>query len=506
MKQFGRLSMLFFALIASQALFAQEDVIFQHDFESDVVGEGPSGRWNINAKTGAYCVVSDEATTVSGSPPGSKNLKFAKTQTGSNTQLTVQLIFEEHIEEVMTSGRLTATYWVYFDSGALMRHVVFRGYNPYKHYMRMVVRGDWPGDVRLEFPINGAQVQITDASWHKLTFMMEWDPVWPLPEGGIPKSEVSCRFFVDDPEHPGSPANLMEDLVSAFGSIEFNTADALTAVCHLDNIMVTVAAPPPAIKSLSYAEGKIAMDWTDPMQQIGIPYLYRADDPRGPWRFLEGNIESSCRVSPGAMAQSFYRIGQKETPSATRTEIFSDDFEGYANSAEVESVGGWGVVNGSGFAEVRWRLWNTAGEPLNVEDPNLVGMSGNYMISDSDFSAEAQLDEELISPETDCSGFSDVWVAFNCNIRIYEDDPENHQVTELDMSVYDADSGTWSEWANLSSRTAASGDWSSEEPKVFSLSPAADGRKVKIRWRFHQAQYDYWWAIDNVKVTGEQQL
>jgi hypothetical protein len=48
-----------------------------------------------------------------------------------------------------------------------------------------------------------------------------------------------------------------------------------------------------------------------------------------------------------------------------------------------------------------------------------------------------------------------------------------------------------------------SGDWASETPKFFSISDVADGRMVKLRWRFHDAQYDYWWAIDNVKVTGE---
>jgi len=500
----SRLCAVLLAFVASQASFAQEDVIFQQDFESDVVGEGPSGRWNINAKAGAFCVVSDEATTVPGSPPGSQNLKFAKTQTGSGTQLTVQWIFEEQAEKVMTSGRLTTTYWVYFDSGALMRHVAFRGYSPYKHYMKMVVRGDWPGDVRLEFPLNGPQVQITDASWHKLTFVMEWDPVWPLPAGGVPKSEVSCRFFVDDQEHPGSPASILEDLVSPFGSVELNTADNLTSVCYLDDITVSVALPPPAITSLSFAAGKIAMQWADPIQQMGTPCLYTADDPRGPWKLLQGNVESSCLVSPGASARSFYRVGQREVPSETRKEILSDDFERYANSAEVQSVGGWAVVNGSGFPDVTWRLWNTAGEPLNVEDPNLIGMAGNYMISDSDFSSEARLDEQLISPEVDCSGFTDVWVEFDCNIRVYEDDTENPQITELDMSVYDADSGTWSEWANLFSRTMASGNWTSEEPKVFSLSPAADGKKVKIRWRFRESQYDFWWAIDNVKVSGEQ--
>jgi hypothetical protein len=491
------------SLFITPFLLAQEEIIFHQDFESDAVGETPSGHWYINQGTGASCLVSDEATDVPGSPSGSRNLKFAKSQTGTGTDLTVQWSFEEHAEKVMTSGKLTASYWVYFDSGALMRHIAFRGYSPYKQYMKMVVRGDWPGDVRLEFPINGPQVQLTDAAWHKLTFAMSWDPVWPLPAEGIPKSEVTCRFFVDGEEHPGSPANILENLVSPFGSVELNTRSDLAAVCYLDDITVSVSLPPPAVESLAWDQGKVALRWADPLRQLETAFLYRAPDATGPWTLLQGNIESSCLINPGETSRSFYRVGSQQPASPDRKDIFADDFEAYTTSAEVETVGGWTIINGSGVQDVTWRLWNTAGEPLNAEDPDLVGMSGNYVISDSDFAQDARLDEELISPPIDCSAYGDVWVEFNCNINVYEDDPEDLQVTDLDVSVYDPASRTWSEWISVFSRDMKSGDWSSETPRILSLSQFADGREVKIRWRFHESEYDFWWAIDDVRVTGE---
>ena len=482
----------------------EDKIIFQQDFESDIVGEHPLGNWYFHEGAGASCLVSDEATDVAESPPGSQNLKFAKTETGAGTQITVRWIFEEYAEQVMRSGKLTGTFWVYFGPGQLMRYIAFRGYSPWKQYMKTVVRGNWPDDIRLEFPMNGAQHELSGDSWHKLTFEMEWDPVWPLPAGGIPASSVLCRFFIDDEEHPGSPANLLEDLISPFGSIELNTADWATAVCYIDDISVTTSAPRPEIKSLAWENGRIALEWNSGVDVGGIPSLYGASDPAGPWSLLQGNIESACLVGPGQARRSFYRVGPQEEPSPEGKVIFDDDFESYLTSEDVQTAGGWTIIKGSGAPDVTWRLWNTEGEPLNTEPPNLVGMSGNYMISNSDFGESARLDEELISPIIDCAGYSKVGVEFTCNMNVYEDDPEaDPQITDLDLSIYDPDFDRWFAWISVFTRDRTAADWSSEDPRLFSLSPLADGRKVRLRWRFHEAQFDYWWAIDDVTVSGE---
>ena len=219
---------------------------------------------------------------------------------------------------------------------------------------------------------------------------------------------------------------------------------------------------------------------------------------------MQGNIERACLVNPGQATRLFYRVGPQEEPSPERKVIFDDDFESYTTSEDIETDGTWTIINGCGAPEVTWRLWNTEGDPLNTEAPDLVGMSGNYVISDSDFAESSSLDEELISPIIDCAGYSEVGVEFTCNIRVYEDDPDGDpQTTDLDVSVYDSDSGTWSPWSNLFTREMEAGNWSSETPRFFSVSPLADDCRMKLRWRFHDARYDYWWAIDNVKVTGE---
>ena len=230
---------------------------------------------------------------------------------------------------------------------------------------------------------------------------------------------------------------------------------------------------------------------------------YEAVDPRGPWSLVQGNIESECLVDPAEAKQLFYRVGPYEESPVQQTELFADDFEGYANSDEIETLGGWTIINGAGDAAVQWQLWNTGGEPLNSESPDLVGMTENYVISDSDFGPDSALDEELISPVIDCAGYSQVQLDFNSNMRIYEDDQTHMQITDLDLSVYDADAGTWSDWKNMFRRDMTKGSWSSESPRSFSLSPFADGRHIKLRWRFYDAVYDYWWAIDDVKVTAE---
>jgi hypothetical protein len=258
------------------------------------------------------------------------------------------------------------------------------------------------------------------------------------------------------------------------------------------------------VKSLAWANGRLALLWKAIADIGGPPALYGALDPAGPWALIQGNIESACSVNPGAARLTFYRVGPQEPPSPDQKVIFFDGFEAYDTSEEVETIGGWSRVNGCGKPEATWRLWNTAGEPLNTQDPNLVGMSGNYMISNSDFAQDARLDEELISPAIDFTGYRNVAVEFKCHINIYEDDTQSPQITDLDVSTYDPDSSTWSSWTNVFSRDSTAGDWSSDTAKFFSLGPVADDRIIKVRWRFHEAQFDYWWAIDNVSITGEQ--
>ena len=195
-------------------------------------------------------------------------------------------------------------------------------------------------------------------------------------------------------------------------------------------------------------------------------------------------------------------IGFNWSPPRRET-IWQDDFESYASGDEVFVAGNWTKVTPTPpSGEGEWRLWDTGQDPTDIG-----GVEGQYMISDSDWSgAGVLLDEQLISPEVDCAGWTKLRLNFNKSYRIY-DDPDHAQTAEVDVRSFDPASG-WSNWTNLlhldtTSVPAGVDPPELNNPEVFDLS-AYDGKKVQIRFHFFNAEYDYWFAVDNVRVSGEQ--
>jgi hypothetical protein len=212
------------------------------------------------------------------------------------------------------------------------------------------------------------------------------------------------------------------------------------------------------------------------------------------------------RVASGLSNLDSFGVGFGWTPSKKKV-IFADDFDAYADTEEVVTVGQWQIVNGSGDPEGAWRLWSTQGPPLADDQPgpDFPGFSSNYMVSNGDFTGPAQLDEELISPPIDCHLYVCVTVQFQSAINIYQQDTEGDlQTTDFDVSVYDETGESWSDWINLLTHDRTYGDDFSFIPKSIDVSSLADGQKVRLRWRFYNTHYDYWSAIDNVSVTGEE--
>jgi len=190
-----------------------------------------------------------------------------------------------------------------------------------------------------------------------------------------------------------------------------------------------------------------------------------------------------------------------------RKVIYGDAFSGYTETTEVESVGGWRIISGSSSSGA-WQLWNTLGEPLSISlgepGPDLLGMNGNYMVSNGDFAPEVSLDEQLISPEIDCAGYDHVTVQFASNINIFEKDSDGDlQTTDFDLSIYDGDSESWSDWTTIFTHDYSEGDKMSAMPLSFDISSLADGKTIRLRWHFYNTCYDFWWAIDNVIVSGK---
>jgi hypothetical protein len=207
-------------------------------------------------------------------------------------------------------------------------------------------------------------------------------------------------------------------------------------------------------------------------------------------------------LSPGQADLDYFGIAFQQ-PAPARATIFYEDFESYTTTNDVTSPpDAWTIENGSGIPDGAWQLWSTTGSVLGYDSPDLTGMTGKYIISDGELAGPGELDERLVSPEIDCTGYVEITLQFCSNIQVYEDDIGIwNQVYDVDISAYNDGTHSWSNWENTFHHEGVDGDDAS--PPLVDLSAWADGNKIKLRWRFHEANYDYWWAVDNIHVTGK---
>ncbi len=183
-----------------------------------------------------------------------------------------------------------------------------------------------------------------------------------------------------------------------------------------------------------------------------------------------------------------------------RQVLFTEDFDSYSTTGELESAG-WVIYSGSEDRDGSWQLWNTEGEPIGPQDPDLPGMNRMYVISNSDLTFAVELDEELISPTIDCEGFVKVRLRFSQNINVFEDDPDGDpQFCEVDLRIYDEQASSWGDWVNVHHHERTGGD--DQWPEDIDLSGIADLRKIQLRWHFYETYYDYWFAVDNITISG----
>jgi hypothetical protein len=112
------------------------------------------------------------------------------------------------------------------------------------------------------------------------------------------------------------------------------------------------------------------------------------------------------------------------------------------------------------------------------------------------------MDEGLLTPQLDCTNWIKLRLDFNKNFRIYPDDTTHLQVGEVDIRTYDEETSSWGAWINLLHYDRNNVADINSTPEQVDLS-AYDETKLQIRWHFHQATYDYWFAVDDIVLTGE---
>ncbi len=116
-----------------------------------------------------------------------------------------------------------------------------------------------------------------------------------------------------------------------------------------------------------------------------------------------------------------------------------------------------------------------------------------FAIVDSEFLGPGlTMDESLITPIIDTTGFSNLTLKFDHQFRWFNGEMDEKADVEVRSS---ATSGAWTQVVRFQGADALG-----SEQADLSASGAAD---LQIRFRYFDAEWEWWWAIDQVELLGD---
>lgn len=152
----------------------------------------------------------------------------------------------------------------------------------------------------------------------------------------------------------------------------------------------------------------------------------------------------------------------------------------------------WSVIDGGsgGGAAASWTTANPGGR--FVDTP----FSGAFAIVDSDIAGiNAVQDEQLITPVINATGCGQVILEFTNQFQWFNQGL--NEIADVDVST---NGGTT--WTNVLRLQGAHDGFPTPNTKSLNITSAigANRSNVRIRFHYYNANFEWWWAIDNVKV------
>jgi hypothetical protein len=183
-------------------------------------------------------------------------------------------------------------------------------------------------------------------------------------------------------------------------------------------------------------------------------------------------------------------------------DLSDNDCDGYLNDGvadcymvshldegfEYGSPADWTIVDNAGTSAV-WRFDDPGGRR------NLTGGTGSFAIADSDYYGFVQMDTEMRTPVMDMSGYSEVDLEFSTDF--YYASGFGDEKADVDVSV----NGASGPWTNVWHKEGA--DYPGPVAESIDISSIAGGEStVMVRFRYHDAYFDWWWQVDDVRILG----
>jgi hypothetical protein len=161
-------------------------------------------------------------------------------------------------------------------------------------------------------------------------------------------------------------------------------------------------------------------------------------------------------------------------------------FQGLSQGFDSASLpAGWTLSHAVGTS-VDWRFDDPGGRG------NQTGGTGGFAIVDSDFAGSSDVDAALQMPAFDASGRSSLALDFRYDFYAFPD--SQPETADVDVSV---DHG--STWTNLWRRSGIS-DRGPKQARVDLSGLAANQPDVRVRFHYYDANYQWWWQVDDVRL------
>ena len=154
-----------------------------------------------------------------------------------------------------------------------------------------------------------------------------------------------------------------------------------------------------------------------------------------------------------------------------------------------EPTNNWLNINnstGTGAEDAAWTLRPAGYFSIQTND------NSQFYITDSNASGTATVSTILQSPAMNTIGYSTLTLTFYQYFNKYSNGSETAKV---DISV----NGT--SWSNIATYSTNQGTYNNFALVTINLNAYTGNQTIYLRFKY-DAQNDYWWAIDNVKVTG----
>ncbi|TDE11639.1 M4 family metallopeptidase [Dyadobacter psychrotolerans] len=180
-------------------------------------------------------------------------------------------------------------------------------------------------------------------------------------------------------------------------------------------------------------------------------------------------------------SHTFTITDNDKVPTIVGMTLVSEDFE-------QGMPAGWNVVGGGTYPSA----WSVALLPSVSLDP----AKPKLLFINSDAAGMVTLDRVVESAPFNTVGMSNINLSFLEYFYVW---PSSFAEQGL-VDVWDGTA--WRNVLTQNQATGTSGSWTSPAQRSISIPAAYANPLMKIRFRYI-ANYDYWWGIDNVKITAE---